>query len=89
MDKTYEFMGELAIALYSKKIKITLNSLRTILNEKEEFKNFSKEKSRGKMIGFGQSVSAAWKAWSEEDPVIHHAIAHTFTDKNGSYSWKK
>jgi hypothetical protein len=33
-NETYEFIGELAIALYSKKIQINLTSLNRILEDK-------------------------------------------------------
>jgi hypothetical protein len=79
--EVYEFIGELAIALYSKKITITLSALKSILNEKGQ--NYSEQSNKG----FGQVVSAAWSIWEKKDPIIYHAIAYSFTDKNGKTPW--
>lgn len=79
--KTYDFIGELAIALYSKKIQISLSALNAILKDKGN--------EYGNNRGLGAGISAAWKYWKEKDPVIHHAIAHTFVNKNGNPQWKK
>ncbi|HEO65873.1 MAG TPA: hypothetical protein ENI73_08390 [Spirochaetes bacterium] len=83
MDKEeiYEFIGELAIALYSKKIQISLSSLNSILKDKKcEY---------GNNKGLGQGVSAAYRHWEEKDPVIHHAIAYTYTNEGGGFAWDK
>jgi hypothetical protein len=77
--ETYDFIGELAIALYSKKIQISLSSLNEILKDKSS--------DYGNNRGLGAGVSAAWRHWKEKDPVIYHAIAHTFTDKHGNLPW--
>jgi len=76
----YDFIGELAIALYSKKIRISLSSLNEILRDKGA--------EYGNNRGLGAGVSASWRHWKDKDPVIYHAIAHTFTDKNGDLPWE-
>ncbi len=79
-SEVYDFIGELAIALYSKKIQISLSALNEILKDKGE--------DYGNNRGLGAGVSAAWRHWEDKDPVIYHAIAHTYTDKNGKLPWK-
>ena len=79
-SEVYDFIGELAIALYSKKIQISLSALNEILRDKGE--------DYGNNRGLGAGVSAAWRHWKDKDPVIFHAIAQTFTDKNGDLPWK-
>lgn len=76
----YDFIGEHAIALYSKKIKISLTSLNSILKDKNA--------EYGNNRGLGSGVSAAWRYWESKDPVIHHAIAYTYRDKDGNIPWE-
>ena len=78
-DETYEFMGELAIGLYSKKIKISLTALNAILADR----NVAYDSNRGLASG----VSAAYRYWKEKDPVVHHAIAYSFNDATGNPAW--
>ena len=82
MDKgkdSYEFIGTLAIALYTQKIKLRLSALQKILNDKGA--------DYGGGIGMGKVVSAAYRYWAEDkkDWVIHHAIAASFTGQNDEY----
>ncbi len=77
----YEFIGDLAISLYSKKIKISLSALNQILADKGV--------EYGNNRGLASSVGAAYRYWKEKDPVIHHAIAYTFNDKDGEPAWIK
>ncbi len=79
-EEIYDFIGELAIALYSKKIQISLSSLNSILEDKG--------KGYGNNRGLASGVSAAWRHWKKKDQVIHHAIAYTFIDKDGNIPWK-
>lgn len=83
MDKEeiYDFIGELAIALYSKKIQISLNSLNSILDDKNC--------SYGNNRALAKAVTASYTRWKIKDPVIHHAIAYTYVDKNGNLAWNK
>lgn len=78
---TYELIGELAICLYSKKIKISLTALNSILHDR----GLSYDSNRGLAAG----VSASYRYWKEKDPVVHHAIAYTYNDKDGEPAWMK
>lgn len=78
-NEIYDFIGELAIALYSKKIQISLGSLRTIMLDKG--KDYVNNR------GMASAVSAAYRRWKEKDPVIYYAIAYTYTDKEGNLAW--
>jgi len=82
-NETYDFIGSLSIALYSQGITITLDALKQILNDRGG--NYSESSN----LGLGKSVSTAYKAWKEVDPVIHHAIAYTFKGRNGNFPWDK
>ena len=75
----YDFIGELAIALYSKKIQISLGSLRAIMLDKG--KDYVNNR------GMASAVSAAYRRWKEKDPIIYYAIAYTYTDKEGNLAW--
>ena len=79
-DEIYEFIGELAIALYSKKIQISLGALRAILLDKG--KDYVNNR------GMASAVSAAYRRWKEKDPIIYYAIAYTYTDKEGNLAWE-
>lgn len=76
-EEAYEFIGTLAIALYSQRIKLRLTTLQKILNDKGA--------DYGGGIGMGSVVAAAYRYWQEKDWVIHHAIAASFTGQNDEY----
>lgn len=76
-EESYEFIGHLAIALYTQKIKLRLTTLHKILNDKGA--------DYGGGIGMGKVVSAAYDYWKKKDWVIHHAIAASFTGQNDEY----
>lgn len=78
-DEIYDFIGELAIALYSKKIQISLGSLRAVMLDKG--KDYVNNR------GMASAVSAAYRRWKVKDPVIYYAIAYTYTDKEGNLAW--
>ena len=83
MDKkVYEFIGDLAIALYSKKVTVSLSSLNQILSD-NRFDNY------GSNRGLAAGVAAAYRYWGEKDPVVHHAIAYTYRDRDGNLAWDK
>ena len=63
----YDFIGKLALVLYSQKTKISLTSLNSILKDQDKVLEY--------------------KHWKKKDAVIHHAIAYTYTDKNGKLPW--
>lgn len=77
--ESYEFIGKLAIALYTQRIKLRLSTLQKILNDKGA--------DYGGGVGRGKVVSAAYKCRADEkkDWVIHHAIAASFTGQNDEY----
>ncbi|MEI9893848.1 MAG: hypothetical protein WDN28_08085 [Chthoniobacter sp.] len=77
-EEAYKFIGNLAIALYTQRIKIRLGALQKILNDKGA--------DYGGGVGMGKVVSAAYHYWEKEgDWVIHHAIAASFTGQNDEY----
>ena len=78
-EEIYDFIGELAIALYSKKIQISLGALRAIMLDKG--KDYVNNR------GMASAVSAAYRRWKTKDPIIYYAIAYTFTDKEGNLAW--
>jgi len=67
-EASYEFIGQLAIALYTYGIKIRLSTLQKILNDKGA-------DYRGG-IGLRRVVTAARTYWAARDPIIYHAIAY-------------
>lgn len=80
-EHSYIFIGELAIALHSKKIVISLTSLNAIFADK----GIAYKSNRG----CSNAVKAAYHYWKTKDNVIHHAIAHNFVDKTGKPAWMK
>ncbi len=78
-EEIYDFIGELAIALYSKKVQISLGALRAIMLDKG--KDYVNNR------GMASAVSAAYRRWKEKDPIIYYAIAYTYTDKEGNLAW--
>jgi len=34
-------------------------------------------------------IGGAYRYWKSKDPVVHHAIAYTFNDKDGEPAWMK
>jgi len=82
-NNIFNFIGKLSIALYSQGIQISLDALKQILNDHGQ--NYSENSNRG----LGKVVSSAYDEWKKVDPVVHHAIAWTFIDKDGEPAWKK
>jgi hypothetical protein len=76
-EESYDFIGHLAIALYTKQIKLRLSALQHILNDKGA--------DYGGGVGMGKVVSAAYRHWEKKDMVVHHAIAASFTGQNDEY----
>ena len=80
-EESYEFIGHLAIALYTQKIKLRLSALQKILNDK------GADYAGGR--GMGSAVAAAYDYWKQKNSadgwVIHHAIAASFTGQNDEY----
>jgi hypothetical protein len=84
-EESYKFIGQLAIALYTKKIKLRLNTLQKILNDK------GADYAGGR--GMGKVVSAAYDYWEKKKTmdgrVIPHAIAASFTGQNDEYLFEQ
>ncbi|WP_124978789.1 VOC family protein [Nonlabens xiamenensis] len=81
-NQAYDFMGKLAVALQSQNIQISFDSLKAILKEK------GMPYSEDSNLGIGRSVSSAYKAWEKIDNSVHHAIAVSFTSRDGSHAWE-
>ncbi|ELZ1717837.1 hypothetical protein SD909_004246 [Vibrio parahaemolyticus] len=79
-EEVYDFIGEIALALYTQKINISLSALNAILADKGE--------AYGNNRGLAAGVSAAYRHWQRKDPVVYHAIAFTFRDKHGNIPWE-
>ena len=73
-DEAYEFIGKLALALYPHGITIRLPALQKILHDRGVYD--------GAGVSMGQVVAAAHRHWEQKDPVIYHAIAQAFTERN-------
>ena len=80
-EESYEFIGQLAIALYTQKIKLRRSALQKILNDKGA--------DYGGGVGMGKVVSTTYEYWKNKNStdgwVMHHAIAATFTGQNDEY----
>ena len=79
-EEIYDFIGNLAIALYSKNIQISLGALRAILLDKcgKDYVNNR---------GMASAVAAAYRRWEKKDPIIYLAIAFAYTDKEGQLAY--
>lgn len=82
LAKTYEFVGELAVALHAKKIKMSFATLNRTLKDNglEPYKG-----SRG----VASAIRGAHKAWGNLDTNVSSAIANTYVDINGQHLWQK
>ncbi|RLA81798.1 MAG: hypothetical protein DRG78_08650 [Epsilonproteobacteria bacterium] len=76
----YKFIGKLAIALFSKDIKITLTSLNQILKDENA--------DCGSNRGLAKVVKTSYDYFKEDSPKTSSAIAYTFTNKYGKPAWK-
>ena len=81
-EEVYQFIGELAICLYSKKITMSYSALNELLND------HGRNAMYGNNRAVASAISAAYRRFEAKDPVIHHAIAYTYVDKHGVPSWK-
>ncbi|MGP8215199.1 MAG: hypothetical protein ACLQQ4_06530 [Bacteroidia bacterium] len=75
----YDFISDIVICFYSKRIKISLVSLNAILKDRDS--DYSHKKK------LRQAIDAAYKYWEKRDPVVHHAIAYVFSDNHGKHAW--
>ena len=84
-NKTYEFIGRLALALFSQNIKLSLTTLIEVLKE-NGYDSYGNER------GMGQGVAAAYRRWERIEknnriPTTCGAIANTFVNQSGYPSW--
>ena len=75
--ESYVFIGNLAVGLYTQRIRLRLSALQKILNDKGA--------DYGGGVGMGKVVTAAYNYWRETDMVVHHAIAASFTGQDNEY----
>lgn len=84
-NKTYEFIGRLALVLFSQNIKMSFSTLASLL----------KENGLGDYVGgrgMAAGVSAAYRRWEEKEkdcriPATCGAIANTFVNQEGGLAW--
>ncbi len=84
-NKTYEFIGRLALALFSQNIKMSYSTLMQLLVD-NELDNYGNER------GMARGISAAYSRWEEIEKndrisTTCGAIANTFVNKEGYPSW--
>ena len=84
-NKTYEFIGRLALVLFGQNMKMSFDTLSSMLkdNDLDEYMG-----GRGMAAG----IAAAYRRWEEMEkdcriPATCGAIANTFVDKDGNLSW--
>lgn len=80
-EEVYEFIGELALCLYSKKITLSLSALNVILKDRHVIYSSNR--------GLASGLGGAYRYWETKDPVVHHAIAYIYNDKKGKPAWMK
>ena len=85
VNKTYEFIGRLALVFFSQNIKMSFDTLTALLKD-----NGLDNYAGGR--GMAAGVKAAYHRWEDEEkncriPTTCGAIANTFVDKNGNLSW--
>lgn len=82
-NNAYDLIGQLGMALKSQNLKITFDALKVILKEKGI--SYSDTNNRG----ISSAVKAAYHRWADIDIVVHHAIADSFTGRDGTHAWAK
>ena len=83
-EETYNFIGKLAVVLYSQGIRISFDSLKSILADQGKKYGSNRAVARG--------VDAAYKYWARkgnENEATATAIAYTYTGKDGTLAWSK
>lgn len=88
MNKTYKFIGKLALSLFVLDIKMSYSTLLSLLKDNEkEFHTYSSERA------VASAISAAYRKWEAYEnehnfqAVTSKAIAATFVNKDGYPSW--
>lgn len=84
-NKTYEFIGRLALILFSQNIRMSFSSLRQVLKD-NGYQNYATTR------GMARGLSAAYRRWQAKEKdrgisVTADAIAHTFVGKYGNHPW--
>ena len=86
-NKTYEFIGRLALALFSQNIQMTFTALRQVLKD-------NKLREYASNRGMARGVSAAYTHWKKQEQqrgikTTCTAIADTFVNKQTRRAWDK
>lgn len=84
-NKAYEFIGRLALVLFSQNIKMSYASLIQVLRD-NHYKDYGNER------GMASGISAAYRHWEDAEseykiPTTCGAIANTFVNKDGYPAW--
>lgn len=84
-NKTYEFIGRLALVLFSQNIKMSFDTLAALLKD-----NGLDKYAGGR--GMAAGVKTAYHRWEDKEkncriPSTCGAIANTFVDKNCGLAW--
>ena len=84
-NRTYEFIGRLALVLFSQNIKMSYATLIKVLEE-------NNLDSYGSERGMASGIAAAYRRWEdiEKDcriPTTCDAIANTFVNRDGVPEW--
>ncbi|MBO4595540.1 MAG: hypothetical protein J5632_02880 [Bacteroidales bacterium] len=85
-NRTYEFIGQLAVVLFSQNITISYSTLIRIL-EDNGYETYGSER------GMASGIAAAYHEWERAEkeitsiPTTCCAIANTFVNKDGYPSW--
>ena len=84
-NRTYEFIGRLALVLFSQNIKMSYSTLIKVLED-------NNLDSYGSERGMASGIAAAYRRWEdiEKDcriPTTCCAIANTFVNREGVPEW--
>lgn len=86
-NKTYEFIGRLALALFNQNIQMTFTALRQVLQDNHLKKYYTNR-------GMARGVSAAYSHWEKKEQergikTTCAAIADTYVNKQIRRAWDK
>lgn len=84
-NKIYEFIGRLALTLFSQGIKMSFSTLIQVLVD-NGYPEYGNER------GMASGLSAAYRYWEAKEsdcqiPTTCGAIANTFVNKDGEVAW--
>ena len=84
-NRTYEFIGRLALVLFSQNIKMSYATLIKVLEE-------NNLDSYGSERGMASGIAAAYRRWEDIEmdcriPTTCDAIANTFVNRDGVPEW--